>query len=69
MAIHSSIHACRIPWTEEPGKLQAPGLSPPAVHDGHKELDTIKRLTHTHTQYPAWESSRENKVGAEGWRR
>jgi len=23
MAIHSSILACRIPWTEDPGKLQS----------------------------------------------
>ena len=23
MATHSSIPACRIPWTEEPGKLQS----------------------------------------------
>ena len=26
MAIHSSIHAWRIPWTEEPGRLQSMGL-------------------------------------------
>ena len=26
MAIHSSILACRIPWTEEPGRLQSIGL-------------------------------------------
>ena len=25
MATHSSIHACRIPWTEEPGRLQSMG--------------------------------------------
>jgi len=25
MAIHSSIRACRIPWTEEPGGLQSMG--------------------------------------------
>ena len=25
MATHSSILAWRIPWTEEPGKLQSPG--------------------------------------------
>ena len=25
MATHSSIPACRIPWTEEPGRLQAMG--------------------------------------------
>ena len=26
MAIHSSVLACRIPWTEEPGRLQSMGL-------------------------------------------
>ena len=26
MATHSSIAACRIPWTEEPGGLQSIGL-------------------------------------------
>ena len=25
MAIHSSILACKIPWTEEPGRLQSVG--------------------------------------------
>ena len=25
MAVRSSILACRIPWTEEPGKLQSMG--------------------------------------------
>ena len=26
MAIHSSIFASRIPWTEEPGRVQSKGL-------------------------------------------
>ena len=26
MAIHSSAIACKIPWTEEPGRLQSMGL-------------------------------------------
>ena len=38
VANHSSILAWRIPWTEEPGKLQSMG--------GHKESDTTERLTH-----------------------
>ena len=33
MATHSSTHAWKIPWTEEPGRL---------VHGGCKESDTIK---------------------------
>ena len=36
MAIHSSILAGRIPWTEEPGRLQSMG---------HKELDMTKQLS------------------------
>ena len=42
MATHSSILACKIPWTEEPGGLYSPW--------GHKEWDPTERLTHTHTQ-------------------
>ena len=36
MATHSSILAWKIPWTEEPGRLQSMG---------HKESDTTERLT------------------------
>ena len=40
MAPHSSILACKVSWTEEPGRLQSMGM--------HR--DTTKRLgTHTHT--------------------
>ena len=35
MATHSSIFARRIPWTEEPGRLQS---------TGRKESDTTERL-------------------------
>ena len=35
MAIHSSTIAWKIPWTEEPGRLQSMG---------HKESDTTERL-------------------------
>ena len=38
MAIHSSILAWRIPWTEEPGRPQS---------WGHTESDTTERVTHT----------------------
>ena len=44
MAIHSSILAWRIPWTEEPGRLHSPW--------GCKQLDMTGQLTlslfHTH---------------------
>ena len=39
MATHSSILACKIPWTEEPA-----GYSP----WGHKELDMTEHLTLSH---------------------
>ena len=39
MAIHSSTIAWKIPWTEEPGRLQSMGT--------RKELDTTERL-HVH---------------------
>ena len=35
MATHSSTLTWKIPWTEEPGRLQSMG---------HKELDTTERL-------------------------
>ena len=41
MATHSSILAWRIPWTEEPGRLQSMGC---------KESDTIEELN-THTYF------------------
>ena len=39
MATHSSILAWRIPWTEEPGRLQSMG---------RKESDMTEQLTHTY---------------------
>ena len=39
MAIHSSILAWRIPWTEEPGRLQSMGS---------QASDTTERLNHHH---------------------
>ena len=44
MATHSSILAWRIPWTEEPGRLELMG---------HKELNMTERLTlFTFTLFP-----------------
>ena len=40
MATHSSILAWRIPWTEEPGRLQS---------TGSQELDTTEQLSFTHS--------------------
>ena len=47
MATHSSILTWRIPWTEEPGKLQSVGLRR-VRHDSVQSC--LKRLnTYTHT--------------------
>ena len=43
MTSHSSILACRIPWTEEPGRLQS---------KGHKESDTIEHIVYESKIYP-----------------
>ena len=43
MATHSSILACRIPWTEEPGRLQSP------VRGGRRVRHNWAR---THAQFP-----------------
>ena len=49
MAIHSSILAWKIPWTEEPGGPQSPW--------GHKELDmTEQGCTHTLPRF-MWKTS------------
>ena len=45
MATHSSILAWKIPWMEEPGRLQSMGGG------GHKESDTTERL-HFQTLWP-----------------
>ena len=48
MATHSSVLACRIPWTEEPGRLQSMGS---------QESDTTQQLNHHHhhsEQYPEY---------------
>ena len=39
MAMHTSILAWKIPWTQETGELQSMRL---------QELDTVKRLNHHH---------------------
>ena len=48
MATHSSILAWRIPWTEEPGRLQSIGLQ--RVRHNRSE-------THTHTPKSIWKQS------------
>ena len=45
MAIHSSIPAWEIPWTEEPGGLQFMG----SQRVGHNLVTNTRTHTHTHT--------------------
>ena len=47
MATHSGILAWRIPWTEEPGRLQSMGC---------KELDMTEQLTYTILSQPRLKS-------------
>ena len=51
MATHPSILACRIPWTEEPGRLQPLGL-PRVRHDSAtKQQLVLKNQCHLHIDY------------------
>ena len=43
MSTHSSIIACRIPWAEEPGKLQS-------IESQKSDTNEATSHTHTHTQ-------------------
>ena len=45
MAIHSSILAWEIPWTEEPGRVQSMG----SQRVGHDRGTNTHTHTHTHT--------------------
>ena len=51
MATHSSILAWRIPWTEEPGRLQ---------FMGSQRSDTTEQLTFTRTLKPFWSPTIKN---------
>ena len=46
MATHSSIFAWRIPWTEEPGRLQ----SMESQRDKAKRLSTAQHKLHNHRE-------------------
>ena len=58
MATHSSILESRIPWTEEPGRLQS---------IGSQELD-VTEVTHTHTHtHTHTLTDRVGRVKLGGW--
>ena len=50
MATHSSIHAWKIPWTEEPGGLYSSFPTRLLSPWGHKESDTTERPHFTSLQ-------------------
>ena len=55
MAIHSSILAWKIPWMEEPDRLQSMGLQRGYSPWSHKELDMTERL-HFLSSILTWEN-------------
>ena len=56
MVTHSSILTWRIPWTEEPVKLQSIELK----IVGHGWATNTHTHTHTHTRLPMWLSGKES---------
>ena len=56
MAVHSSVLAWKIPWTEESGGLQSKGLQR-AGHNWVIEYTHAHTHTHTHTYYQLCESN------------
>ena len=52
MAIHSSILAWRIPWTEEPGRLQSMGLH----RVGHHQRDLLGKRDEVPLWFPSEKS-------------
>ena len=67
MATHSSILAWRIPWTEEPGRLQSMG----SQRVGYNWATNTHKHTHTHTHtHTVWNhllsESRGNQSQSEG---
>ena len=46
MATHSSILYWRIPWTEEPGRLQSVGVTKRCTQLSDQHFDLIKRMAH-----------------------
>ena len=62
MAIHSSILAWRIPWTEDPGGLQSIGLQRVWhnwVTNTHTHILYTHTYTHTHIQYFNMQAERD----------
>ena len=50
MAIHSSTHAWKIPWTEEPGRLQSMGLQ----RVGHDWATSLCHTSDNYTLFISW---------------
>ena len=58
MAPHSSTLACKIPWMEEPGRLQSMG----------PEESDMTELLHFHFSFPTLEKEMENHSSVLAWR-
>ena len=60
MATHSSIHGWRIPWTEEPGRLQSTGLQSQTqwniYHTQRQRVCYLCYLSFLNFSFPAWHS-------------
>ena len=55
MAIHSSILAWRIPWTEKPGGLQSVGVD--MTERLHFHFPALEKEMATHSSVLAWRST------------
>ena len=64
MATHSSTLAWKIPWMEEPGRLQSMGL----LRVGHDftftfHFDALEKEMATHSSVPAWRIPGTGELG------
>ena len=60
MAPHSSTLAWKIPWTEEPGRLQSMGLLESDMTERlHFHFHALEKEMATHSSVLAWENPRD----------
>ena len=68
MALHSSALAWKIPWMEEPGRLQSMGSLSEQLHF-HFSLSCIGEGNGNPLQYSCLENPRDSLVGCRLWGR
>ena len=70
MATHSSIITWRIPWTEEPGRLQVDGVAKSWTqlkrHSTHACITELLCCT-PETGLPRWHSGKDSPAKQETW--